>query len=527
MNGRRAIVALCMLCALLVSAFAAQSASAITGTTAFTCVKGKGTFRGEHCLSAGGAAAEYGHVEVAQDKTTETTTTNAKSANETNVTRIMKIRMNIAEEPFELQVTGVSGSGWIENKKAVSGEHYVHGKGSITFTGVTVTEPVGKGCRVTTHKEDGSGSPGEEGEEGIIHTRELTTTTEGQGNLVKLRAADNGPVANFWITCEIKKVPAIEGTWTITGSVQGVSNGATVNFTHSETTTQNKLFARGAKVGFDGGLTLSGREKGSAGAYAPLATTNVETEPPPSTGTTAFTCVKGQGSLIGEHCLSTGFAAPEYGHVAIPESTTTELTGTNAKTKNETTEGSTGRLKTTVGGVPVELQATGVSGSGWMENKLTASGEHYVHGKGTLTVTGVSVLQPAGRGCKATTDNEEAKEEGEVGVVHTRELTATTEGQGDFLKFEAADKGNLASFFVTCEPGKRIEAIEGTWSCSGSAKSVPAGATATFIHSETTTQNTLKCRGSKSGIEGNLTLSGREKGSTGVYTPVAATTYTT
>jgi hypothetical protein len=82
MTGRtRAIAGACLLCALLVSAFAAQSASAVTkGTTAFTCKEtGTGDFKDAHCkegVSPG--TGSFKHVEVAKDTTTHITVTDEK-----------------------------------------------------------------------------------------------------------------------------------------------------------------------------------------------------------------------------------------------------------------------------------------------------------------------------------------------------------------------------------------------------------------------------------------------------------------
>ncbi|HEX6666681.1 MAG TPA: hypothetical protein VF081_08815 [Solirubrobacterales bacterium] len=278
MNRHKAIVGLCMLCALLFSAFAAQSASAITGTTAFTCKKNAAPEdrRGEHCLNEGTAPKEYGHVPIAENTTTELIASNAKTLNNTAESSVIKLRLTVAGIPVELQATGLSGSGWIENKKAASGEHYSHTKGTTTFTGVTVTEPKERGCKVYTHKEDGSGNPGEEGEVGVIHTKELTGTTEGQGDNFKFTPAAGEVFANFWLTCTTK-VEACEGTWSIVGSVKGQPNGTTSTLNHATTTAENTLKGRGAKAGFDGNLTISAREKGSGGAFIPLAETTVTT----------------------------------------------------------------------------------------------------------------------------------------------------------------------------------------------------------------------------------------------------------
>ncbi|HEX6666692.1 MAG TPA: hypothetical protein VF081_08870 [Solirubrobacterales bacterium] len=276
MTGRRAISGLCMLCALLVSAFAAQSASAITGTTAFTCSKEAAVkdLRGEHCSLVEPIPQEYGHVPIAENTTTTTLITNEKTASSTTTSRIGKLRETIGGVPLEFQATGVSGSGSMVNKKAANGEHFTEGEGTITFTGVTVTEPAGRGCQVYTHKEDGSGNPGEEGEAGVVHTRTLKATTEGQGDNVKFTAKDGGSFANFWITCTTK-LAAIEGTWSCTGSVKGQPNGATTNFTHATVTTENLLKCRGSKVGIDGSGTELGRH--NVGGYTPLSKTTVTT----------------------------------------------------------------------------------------------------------------------------------------------------------------------------------------------------------------------------------------------------------
>lgn len=105
-------------------------------------------------------------------------------------------------------------------------------------------------------------------------------------------------------------------------------------------------------------------------------------------------------------------------------------------------------------------------------------------------------------------------------------LTATTEGAGDNLTFKAADGGNFANFWFTCEEGKKIPFIEGTWSCNGSVKGQPEGATTNFTHAPVTTEALLKCKGAKTGIELKMTGSGREKGS-GAYTALSTTTVTT
>jgi hypothetical protein len=279
MNGRRAIVGLCMLCALVFSAFAAQGAAAATkGTTAFTCVKEKGTLRGEHCLTTGSASPTFGHVAIAENTTTELSATNAKTASETTAAAPKIFKFTLAGVPLELQATGVSATGSATNKKAASGEHYFSGTGTITYTGVTVLKPAGQGCKVTTDEEFPVGSGiFREGAEGVVHTKELKFTTEGQEDFLKFEPASGTVFATFWVTCTGEGVPeALKGTYTVTGSVKCPTVGATIVCTHEATTALNTLKVKGLKAGLEGSLTVSGRS-GGAGAFTPLSNTTVET----------------------------------------------------------------------------------------------------------------------------------------------------------------------------------------------------------------------------------------------------------
>jgi hypothetical protein len=278
MTGRRAILGICMLCALIISAVAAQSALAVSGTTAFTCVKdAAGTLKGEHCLT-GGTGENYKHVEIAQDKTTEIQITNAKTANETKEATNKIFKVTIAGVPLELRATGVSGSGSVTNKKdAATGEHYVTGTVEFKYTGVTVAKPEGKGCEVFTDR--GPGEPHGTVGEVDVHA---DFTTQGQGDSVKFTpAASTGagaPFATFNITCG-GLVPALEGTWEITGSVTckpTAPTGATGHCVHNEITTANTLKSKGSKAGLEGTITVSGRAN-SGEAYKPLSSTTVTT----------------------------------------------------------------------------------------------------------------------------------------------------------------------------------------------------------------------------------------------------------
>jgi hypothetical protein len=272
MTARKNIVGLCMLCALVFSAFAAQGASAATkGTTAFTCVSGAGTLRGQHCLTTGTASATFGHVAIAENTTTELEVTNEKTFEETTTARPTILKGTIAGVALTLTAKKVSKGpesvNWVENKKAASGEHYIHGEFRIHFTEVTANH----GCKIF----DDTG--GVKGAEGTLTTTQLTTTTEGQGDFLKFQPSVGNVILTYTVSgCEAG-FSSLEKTYKVEGSVKGVPTGATVVFSHAETTAQGTLKLNELTVGTEGALTLSGRAKGSTGAYTPLSATTVET----------------------------------------------------------------------------------------------------------------------------------------------------------------------------------------------------------------------------------------------------------
>ncbi|HUB99003.1 MAG TPA: hypothetical protein VMS11_04175 [Solirubrobacterales bacterium] len=294
MIGRRAVVGVCMLCALLVSAFAAQSASAVTkGTTAFTCAKvaqpGVKTTKGfsdEHCTKPTEnnekelEKVKFEHVEIAQDVTTHAKLTNEKTANETTEAEPGLLKATVATIPIELKATGVASTsgGWLENKKVEvekeKFEHYSFGEGQINFTGVTVVTP--KNCKVVSALG-----------EGVVETTQLVATTKGQGDFLKFEPKA-GPATAF-AEFEIVKGPGAEECAAaqkvkIVGSVKGVPNGATTTFTHEEVTTQGTLrfgSAAGPKAGLTGKATITaGKGKDNVEKPEPtnpIAATTVET----------------------------------------------------------------------------------------------------------------------------------------------------------------------------------------------------------------------------------------------------------
>jgi hypothetical protein len=161
MTGRRAAVGLSLLCALLFSAFAAQSASAL-GTQAFTCASGSsGTgvgplqFEDAHCdkSTTEPSKVKFVHKEISgtvegrthihvSNKETKNATTEAISALLTteNFHGFAKVEITCNEVTSE----GATGVNWLKNTeiggvKQVEGEvklHYANNGGDCVVTGV-------------------------------------------------------------------------------------------------------------------------------------------------------------------------------------------------------------------------------------------------------------------------------------------------------------------------------------------------------------------------------------------------------
>jgi hypothetical protein len=146
MIGRRAIVGLSLLCALLFSAIAVQSAAATVGTkgtkiTAFTCEREKGAtnleFEDPHCDNKTGKG-EYKHVEIPVNKPTEIEATNETTGGATSTQVLEGSPFKVATK---IECTTLGGSGTVENSEPSSKAHKITGKGTLNYTNCTVVKP--------------------------------------------------------------------------------------------------------------------------------------------------------------------------------------------------------------------------------------------------------------------------------------------------------------------------------------------------------------------------------------------------
>jgi hypothetical protein len=147
MIGCRAVVGLTLLSALLLCAFAAQSASAnskSTNTTMFTCVEnGKGDFTDAHCDTKGPNAGKekFAHVAVANGSTTKIEATNVPTPGQEAVPAILKGKIGLTET----QITCTTVKNNTEQSEAHNEElnmkHTITGVAQPEYTNCSVQKP--------------------------------------------------------------------------------------------------------------------------------------------------------------------------------------------------------------------------------------------------------------------------------------------------------------------------------------------------------------------------------------------------
>jgi hypothetical protein len=236
MIGRRAIVGLSLLSALLFCAIAASSASAATsGTTAFTCVEnpeGKGDFVDPHCTTPEpNKEGAYTHKAISKNPTFFTLSNNPSTitSTEANHATLKGVLGGIASE---ITCATVHGHGTLENK--LSGEaHSVVGSGIVEYTNCTMPKPVTaevppkERCKVKEPiKFEATSTTKEKGAEMGV----LFSPKEGK-TFVKL-AFENGPGGG----CPVAgKEVAVTGSAEATPSGTSEGRGATLVFTKEMT----------------------------------------------------------------------------------------------------------------------------------------------------------------------------------------------------------------------------------------------------------------------------------------------------
>lgn len=265
MIGRRTVVGLSLLCALMFSAIAVQSASAAkaVNTTAVTCVEG-GTkdFSDAHCdTKVAAGTGKFGHAAIANDTTTEIEVDNSETGG-------VKDPAVLAGKAFgaatEITCTGVSGTGTLHNVES-SGKHTVTGTVTVNYTGCTVNKPAK--CIVA---EPIVVKAIAEGVEGLA--------PEGKGMGVEFGPDESKNFTQITFknkgaeSCSLnEKTLNVEGSATATGIPASTEkhSGATADFDHAKNTALGKLLFGGVAAGFEN----TGTVKMKGGGPIALTTT--------------------------------------------------------------------------------------------------------------------------------------------------------------------------------------------------------------------------------------------------------------
>jgi hypothetical protein len=252
MIGRKAVVGLSLLSALLLCAFAAQSASAAVAknTTAVTCVEGGGEldFTDAHCDNqVKPKEGKFGHVAIAPGTKTTLSVTNAKTANNTTESTPTILKGSIFGVKSEIVCKTVSGEGSLTNEESGK-EHKVSGSVTASFTNCTVNKPAG--CKV---KEP-------------ITTTSNTVSVEGLGAGANEMGQEFKPTEGEVFSEVTLEGCLLAGKYKTTGTAIGTGSGspsakfsgATNVFTNAMTKETLKLAGNPAEISSTTTVTMSG-----------------------------------------------------------------------------------------------------------------------------------------------------------------------------------------------------------------------------------------------------------------------------
>lgn len=268
MIRRRPVAGLLLLCALLFSAFAAQSASATPGTTAFTCSSGAAIkdFSDAHCDS-GTSEGSFGHIEVGPEQEVEIEITNAKTKNETKESTPAILKGTVFGVPGEITCTTVAGTGKSENVVIGEVEQNEGTNLAIKYTACTVNKPTN--CKVKEPIEVTGSS---------ITVENLGASKTEMGVEFKPKEKTLSEITFEGASCVIKgQTFKVEGSLVATGSrgdtEATTSSGGTLGFTNAMTKETLKL--GGSAAEFSSTFTVNMKVEGEV---KPLTLTTTKPE---------------------------------------------------------------------------------------------------------------------------------------------------------------------------------------------------------------------------------------------------------
>ena len=263
MIGRKTTVGLSLLCALLFSAIAVQSASAAkaVNTTAVTCVEngGKKDFKDAHCdEKVVEGTGKFGHEAIANDTTTEIGVTNTLTGGATDPAVLKGKAFGAAAEITCNKVASEAKKSFIHNVESPEKKHTVTGTVVVNYTDCSVQKPAK--CDVKEPIQVKAEFEGVEGLESADKTKKETMGVQfkakGAEAFAKIEFVNLGAEK-----CSLdKKTVSVEGSAIGTGTPEpskaNKHAGATVNFDHTKITATKELIFGGEAAGFDNTATV-------------------------------------------------------------------------------------------------------------------------------------------------------------------------------------------------------------------------------------------------------------------------------
>jgi hypothetical protein len=258
MIGRRAIVGLSLLCALLFSAFAVQSAAATAGAniTAFTCEPvAIGKYEDAHCDRRVDTANGYEHKLITEKTPLEPTNVTTGGATSTQV---------LEGSPFKvatkIECKTLTGEGTVENSEPEAKKHKIRGSGTLNYTNCTVVKPT-----PCTLKEVVATI-------GSVETTEGLTGPKGEANAMGLdfNSPEGKPFTTITLEgaeCPLKGSPfPVEGFVTLTNGpgTEEAQNKAWSGATAVVTPAMSSLTAGGRPATYSGIATYKMKGGGAA-----------------------------------------------------------------------------------------------------------------------------------------------------------------------------------------------------------------------------------------------------------------------
>jgi hypothetical protein len=212
MIGRKATVGLSLLCALLFSTTAVQSAAATAGTniTGYTCAKvankATGEFQDAHCDVK--KATENGYEHKVLTGVTEAEATNETTGGATSTQVIEGSPFKVATK---ISCKTLVGEGTIENSEPSAGVHKLTGRGTLSLTNCTVEKPTP--CTVKEPIVTTIGS---------VETQEALTGPKGEANAMgfEYKPEAGKPFTTITLegpTCPLTAPFPVEGSVIATG----------------------------------------------------------------------------------------------------------------------------------------------------------------------------------------------------------------------------------------------------------------------------------------------------------------------